>query len=226
MKRGQRVLLVILGAALIGAAAGEYFSRRVLERRHRDAITLQQRTEQGVRAFLSAHGRLKQDLEQERKHSQELSQTLAMKQTELDEAVGRLTEETTTVRKLEMRLAAMQQQMDQLQSELALALGERQGGAQSAKSAGTVALERIVVSDARAPRFHGRVLSVHKDWNFVVIDLGWDAVKIGETVSIERDGRLLAQARVERVQEGLSAATLLPGWESADVQTDDLVRSL
>ena len=123
-----------------------------------------------------------------------------------------------------MRLSTTQQQMDQLQGELALALQSHSWAAQEAS--GAVQLERVVVSDAGASNLNGRVVSVNKDWHFVVIDLGWDAVRIGDTVSIFRGEQLLAKARVDRVQEGICAATILPEWGTAEVHVNDLVKLL
>ena len=149
---------------------------------------------------------------------------------ELEQSVGRLMEETRTVRELQMHLAAMQQQMDQLQGELAVTLQEHQGtpgqARQQQPKPAPVQLEKIVVSDAGSVGLQGRVLSVHRDWSFVVIDLGWDAVKIGDVASVFRNEQLLAKVRVDRVQEGICAATLLPEWEHADVRVNDSVRVL
>ena len=89
-----------------------------------------------------------------------------------------------------------------------------------------VQLERVVVSHADASELKGRIVSVHQDWNFVVIDLGWDAVKIGDTVSIFHNEQLLAKARIERVQEAVCAATILPEWNAASVQVNDVARVL
>ena len=86
-------------------------------------------------------------------------------------------------------------------------------------------LERIVVSRTDAG-LHGRVLSIDKNWNFVVVDLGWSAVGIGDTLSIYREEQLLAKARVERVQEGICAASLLPEWSTAEIRVNDQVRAL
>ena len=74
--------------------------------------------------------------------------------------------------------------------------------------------------------WQGRVISVHSEWQFVVTNLGWDAVDVGEVVSIYRQDKLLAKARIERVQERASAATLLPEWLHAEVQVNDVVRVL
>ena len=225
MTRERQVLVGILGAVLLAAATGEHLSRRMIERRYRGAMERQQQLELQFSSVLSTHEQLKQQLQREQRRSQELSDALTSARTQLEEAVGRLTQETQGVRELKMRLAAIQQQMEQLQGELAVTLQERQSEAASQKPS-PVQLERIVVSDAGATGLQGRVLSVHQDWDFVVIDLGWDAVRIGDTVSIFRNDRLLAKARIERTQEGVSAAAVLPEWKTSEIQVNDLVRIL
>ena len=125
-----------------------------------------------------------------------------------------------------MRLAAIQQQMEQLQGELAATLETRPKAASADASSAPVRLERVVVSAGGAAGFQGRVLSVHQDWDFVVIDLGWNTVRVGDTVSIFRHNELLAKAKVERVQEAACAATVLPEWNAAEIRVNDLVRAL
>jgi hypothetical protein len=67
---------------------------------------------------------------------------------------------------------------------------------------------------------------VHPDWRFVVVSLGWNQLRIGDTVSIFRDEKLLAKAKVERVQEDLAAVTLLPEWQPETIQINDVVKPL
>jgi hypothetical protein len=69
-------------------------------------------------------------------------------------------------------------------------------------------------------------MSVHPDWKFIIVNLGWDHVNIGDTVSIFRNEALLGKARIERVQQEAAAATLLPEWRQAEVRVDDVVRAL
>ena len=221
----RRVLIAILGVVLVAAAGGEHLSRRLIERRFQKMVDGRQQLERQFREILTTHQQLTGDLANERQRSQELSKAVAEKSAQLDKAVARLSEEGQTARALQLRLAAMEQQMGQLQGELAAALQDRLTGA-NAKDAkpSAVQLERIVVSKAGAPTLQGRVVSVHQDWDFVIIDLGWDAVKIGDTVSIFRNEELLAKGRVERVQEGVSAASVLPEWDIAKVRANDRVQ--
>ncbi|MBI3331053.1 MAG: hypothetical protein HYZ96_02955 [Candidatus Omnitrophica bacterium] len=175
--------------------------------------------------MLATHEQVKDELQQEQQRSQGFSDTLAAARGQLDEMTSRLSDETANVQKLQARLASMQEQMDRVQGELALALQERQQTA-AAKEPGPVQLERILVTGETPSGLHGRVLSVYRDWNFVVINLGWDVVRVGDTVSIVREGQLLAKARVERVQEGLCAATVLPEWNTGAININDAVQIL
>ena len=219
----RRIVFMVLGLSLIGALVGEHVSRRLVVRRVKSLVEGRQQLESQVRGMLASHQQLTGDLAKERQRTQELSAAVTEKNTQLDKAVARLAEEERAVRELHVRVATMQQRMDQLQGELAMTIQERKGPAKSA-STSAVELQRIVVSSAETPAPQGHVLAVHRDWNFVVVDLGWDVVKIGDTISIFRDQALLAKAQVERVQEGIAAATILPQWQAADVHINDRVQ--
>jgi hypothetical protein len=220
MKRRRKILMAAAGLALVGVAAGEYAAWRRAERRAQEAAAARQELELRVGEMLATHAQVQADLQGEQERSRQLSETLSATRGQLEKMTASLAEERQGVRTLQARLGAMQQQMDQLQGELALTFQERQQEA-GARGAGPVQLERIVVSNEALPGLRGRVVSVHRDWDFVVISLGWDAVKIGDTLSIFREERLLAKARVERVQEDVCAATVLPGWDMGTISVND-----
>ena len=219
MKRRQLVLIVA-GVAVAGVAVWEDAARRGAERRAQEAVAARQELELRVGEMLATHAQVQADLQGEQERSRQLSETLAATRGQLEKMTASLAEERQGVRTLQARLGAMQQQMDQLQGELALTFQERQQGA-AARGAGPVQLERIVVSNEALPGLRGRVVSVHREWDFLIINLGWDAVNIGDTVSIFREEQLLAKARVERVQEDVCAATVLPGWDMGTISVND-----
>jgi len=221
----RQVVIAVVGVAAAGVVVWEEVARRVADRRYHAAVEDRRQLEQRVGEMLATHEQVKDELQQEQQRSQGFSDTLAAARGQLDEMTTRLSDETATVRKLQARLASMQEQMDRVQGELALALQERQQTA-AASEAGPVQLERILVTGETPSGLHGRVLSVYRDWNFVVINLGWDVVRVGDTVSIVREGQLLAKARVERVQEGLCAATVLPEWNTGAININDAVQIL
>jgi peptidoglycan hydrolase CwlO-like protein len=216
----RRILVAVLGLMVTVTAMGEHLSRRMAERRYQQAVEVRQQLERNIGGILSSHRQLVSELETERKRTEELSKAVAEKNAELERAIGRLAQETQTIRELEQQLRVHEQRMAQLQGELSDALEGRQA------PTAAVELEQIVVSSEAASTLQGRVISVHPEWDFVVIDLGWDAVKIGDTVTIVRNNELLAKAKVERVQEGVCAATVLPEWDAGNVQVNDDVQLL
>ncbi|MBI3021612.1 MAG: hypothetical protein HYY90_03440 [Candidatus Omnitrophica bacterium] len=222
----RRVVIAVVSAGLLAALIVEDVSRRSFERRYRTVVESRRQLTMQVAEIVATHDGLRRDLDQERRRSAELAEALRSTRVQLEETVGRLTEETRGAGELNMRLARLQQQMDQLQGELAIALQDREDAAGAPQESRPVQLERIIVSHATAPGLQGRVLSVHQDWDFVIISLGWGTVRIGDTVSIIRNDRLLAHARIERVQESACAATLLPAWKAADIRANDLVHVL
>jgi hypothetical protein len=201
-------------------------SRREAQRLFREAVDAKRQLERRVDQALSSHEQLVRDLSSERQRSQVLSGELGSVRGQLEEAVGRLTSEGRTTQELRSRLSALEQQLDQLQGELAMTLQERERLAKESGADQPVQLERILVGTAASSGLQGRVVSIHESWDFVVTSLGWDEVKVGDTVSIFRDDRLQARARVDRVQEGASAATVLPEWESSEIRVNDIVRPL
>ena len=227
MKTPTHPMVIVVGGsiALAAIAIGEHAARSGVERRLQESVAQHRQLELQFGEALTTHEQLKRDLAHEHTRAQDLSGALLSTRRQLEETVGRLAQELRGAGEMRTRLATTQEQMEQLQGELSVALQERQRAAGSSAE-GAVQLERVVVSQGDAAGPEGRVMSIHRDWNFVVVDLGWDAVKIGETVSIYRDEQLLAKARVDRVQEGICAATILPAWKSAEVQVNDVVRTL
>ena len=214
----------ILGFVAVGVAVGEHVARGVVERRYHQVIESRRRLELQFGEALARAGKLEDDVRAERRRSQELFGALGAARTLLEEAVGRLSQEAQRAQEFRARLASKEQQMDQLQGELAAALQRRE--VTEPREPRAIQLDRIVVRDTEARTLEGRVVSVHPDWNFVVLSFGWDAVRIGDTVSIFRDQQLLAQARVDRVQQAVCAATLLPEWRQAEIHINDLARVL
>lgn len=225
MTTARRALLAVLGVVVTLTAVGEHLSRRMIERRFHSALEARQQFERQVSGILATHQQLTNEVATQRQRNRELSDAIAAKGAELEQAVGRLSEESRTIRDLEQRLRTQDQQMAQLQGELSSALQRAQVSADAAPEA-AVELERVMVSSAGTPSFQGRVISVHPEWNFVVVDLGWDAVKIGDTISILRNAVVLAKAKVERVQEDVSAVAVMPEWNAADIQVNDRAQLL
>ena len=85
-----------------------------------------------------------------------------------------------------------------------------------------VELEPIVVSSDETSL--GRVLSVDKENNFLILSLGeQDGVQPGFLMSIYRGNDYLGDVKISRVQPEMSAADFIPPFSSQNVHKDDQV---
>jgi predicted RNase H-like nuclease (RuvC/YqgF family) len=86
-----------------------------------------------------------------------------------------------------------------------------------------VNLDKIVVNP-NASSVKGRVLSIDKDTEFIIFDLGAkNGVKQGDMMSVFRGDEYLGDVKVSRVQEEMSAADLIPPFTSRMVRKNDSV---
>ncbi len=216
------VLITGLGAF----AAVEHMNRRVIQDRYSLTLKLHDELQERFQRIQTLNQELTQGLRVERDRAQGLAGELELKTQELSDITARLTSEQAAVRDLQARLLDVGDQVEQLQGELVVALEAQEDQVLTAREKEAIRLERVVVSNTASPSLSGRVVSVHEDWRFVIINLGWKAVRIGDTVSIFRNQDLLAKARIERVQEGMAAASILPAWDVESVAINDLVRAL
>ena len=72
----------------------------------------------------------------------------------------------------------------------------------------------------------GKIIQINPDWQFVVVDLGWHTVNIGDVLGVYQGEQLIAKVKVERVQEQVAAASILPEYRTADITVNDRVAVL
>ncbi len=226
----KRVVVAVIGVGVAAGVAAEWVVRDRLERRYQAAIETRRQLELQFAELRADRDRLADAVSRVRDQAEALTRQLDEKDRQLQVAVDRLTQEERIIRDLQEKLLATERQFNTLQGELAAALEAHSSEPilpAGSSQEGMVQLEKVVVATAPATgELQGHVVSVHSDWRFVVIDLGWDAVKIGDVVSIYHQEQLLGKARVERVQEQVSAATLLPESNPTTIQVNDVVRLL
>jgi vacuolar-type H+-ATPase subunit I/STV1 len=72
------------------------------------------------------------------------------------------------------------------------------------------------------PAMRGSVIAVDPKWNFVVINLGKkNDVRERGVFLIERNGRLVSKVTVRMVQDDTCTASVMRGWNIADIQEGD-----
>ena len=70
-----------------------------------------------------------------------------------------------------------------------------------------------------------QVLSVNRQFNFAVVNVGIrDRVKIGDTLRVEQNGKLIGRLKVEKLYENFSACAITEEVKPARIKEGDLVR--
>lgn len=96
--------------------------------------------------------------------------------------------------------------------------------AEAAAEGNNVELDRIVVEKSDAATARGRILSVDKETEFVIFDMGAKSgISQGDVLSVMRGDSYLGDIKVSRVQEEMSAADLIPPFSSKMVRKNDAV---
>jgi hypothetical protein len=95
----------------------------------------------------------------------------------------------------------------------------------AAKLPKDIELEKIIVKPIR--ELTGKVLAFDKENTFVVISLGsGNDLKLGDVLSVYRDGHFIGKVQVEKVEEETSAAVILTPWKNVEFKENDVVKKL
>lgn len=130
-----------------------------------------------------------------------------------------------TLEKLEKEIAARRQ----AEGQLMIVMKEKQFLEAKVKKFGqrpkTIELEKIVVKPAST--LVGKILIINKEHSFVVVDVGSvDNLRLGAVLSVYRNGEFIGKVQVERMEERMSAAAILPEWQDIEFKENDMVEKI
>ncbi len=157
----------------------------------------------------------------EQQRAEDLNQMLLRKTGEVKRLARRVQEDAEAILSLKEENAAQGDQIAKLQTELVLAADSYNGGFERSDAARE--LERISIALNEDPTDMARIVQIHPEWEFVVLNMGWDEVVIGDVLGVYRDKELVAEVQVERVQEKAAAARVLPKYDSMSIALNDEV---
>lgn len=217
--------LTALGIAAVWGL--DQASYRTLKIQYDAATTAHQQLAQQVERLRGDYRRLLDELSTHQTKTQDLTRALSAKEEALRHTQTRMKQADLVIQELQERLSVVQHHFGLLQEEFMLSMRAR-GGQRAGSAASSVELEKVVVMppNSSATGWEGRVVAVHPEWQFVVLDLGWELVNLGDLVAIYHEGQMIAKARIERVQKEASVATLLPEWAVEQIAVNDAVRAL
>lgn len=162
----------------------------------------------------------------------ELKKVVTVKSS-LEKSIMRLADEKSKIEgKLGQSEAIIQSKIDEIW-EIKDSIDRTIRDSKIAPGAQQVELPPIVVNSngqavsfndgAAVHGFNGKVVSVNKDNNFVIVDLGESSgVKLGDVISVYRDSKYIARLEVIQVRQDISAADIKEQW--AEIKAGDIVK--
>ncbi len=220
----------------------------VLEEKNKEADTrinsLEEEldVEKGLKeAMKTENVKIKQDLDTATQERDAIQADLSKQAQEFQAKTKTVEQELQTrdarVKELEIKISDVEKKMaDAVAAAAQKAKEEMQAAATAAttpapvnpensadpSSEKNVELDKIVVNKADSVK--GRVLSVDKETEFIIFDLGAKSgIKQGDVMSVLRGDDYLGDIKVSRVQDEMSAADLIPPFSSRMIRKNDTV---
>ena len=181
--------------------------------------------QEGIRAETKKENiSLKEQVENLTEENDKMKEQLAKGTQEYDQKIVSLKEnlqkEIQSKKEIQEQLKTAEKTNKKLSEEISLLEGDISQDLILDKD--IVHLDKIVVSPADA--LAGRILTVDKETEFVIVNLGMkDGVQVGSLMAVYRGKDYLGDIRVTRVQPEMSAADLLPPFSSRLVRKNDQV---
>ena len=150
----------------------------------------------------------------EKEKSSKLKKELKAKEQEFKFALENIEEETALRRKAEAQLMIVMKGKEFLEARLK----------KLEKSSKQIELEKIIVKPESG--LIGRVIMVNKEYNFVVISLGRkDDLELQDALSVYRNNEFVGRVQVEKIEENMAAASILPDWQDVEFMENDEVKA-
>jgi predicted RNase H-like nuclease (RuvC/YqgF family) len=160
----------------------------------------------------------KQNLEDARAEIVQLNQTIADKQREIGELNGQID-------MLNEEKAGLESQLADKDDEIAKLEGEK-ASLEDDKAMLEAQLEKcsqsLDTSRALPPGTQGQIISLNKDWQFGIIDLGSNqAAVMGAELMVHRGDQFLGKVRIAAVRDDVSIVEFLPGTDFDSIKEGD-----
>jgi peptidoglycan hydrolase CwlO-like protein len=161
---------------------------------------LQQKQESGTQLT-----QLQKDLDQEKADKAELEKKLAESQQALVTLNSRIKEMEGQMKDLEGVRATLEEKIKNYEDKKNVELGKIVVNQETTAPASADAAAAVVAAPAKS--LEGKILVVNKEYNFAVINLGVkDGVTNGNIFTVYRSNKPLAELKIEKVHDSMSAA--------------------
>ncbi len=177
---------------------------------------------QGLRNELKKeNGSLKEAIEAAKKEKEALKAELNDTAKKLQENLEILKAEQVKTKDLQAQIYSYDQSETRRQSRSDIARSRELSPDMPPPAQQKMELDKIVVGEQSDK---GRVLSVDKESDFVICNLGsLHGIQAGDVLSVYHEDQYLGELKVSRVQEEMSAADFVPPLSSRKVRKNDIV---
>jgi len=207
------IVLLILSISFFALKEKEKRARIDTQRRLTNTIAEKRVVEHKLEETTITKNTLQKELGLEKERVITLGKELNAKKRQIRLTLEKLEKEATARREAETHLIIALKEKRALETK----------AMELAKATKTIELEKIVVKIT--PPLVGRVVTVNREYDFIVADLGReDNIKLGEILSVYRNDEFIGSAQVERVEESICAAAILPAWHDVEFNENDTVR--
>jgi len=152
------------------------------------------------------------ELTAEKERSSMLQEELEDKNQQIKLALDRIEQEISARRKVEAQLMITLQEKEDLAQKVS-------------QSSDTVELEKIVINPGSV--ITGKIIMVNKEYAFVVVNLGHQqSLKAGDILYVYRNDEVIGKVQIQRTEENMSAAAILPDWQNVEFKENDVVKTM
>lgn len=217
------IFLFLLSLAVLGVAAMVFMDKKAEE-------SLRIKTEGELDVQRSENKKLTLAYDQLNQEKQALEKQLEEGTIRAQGLFKDLQGEKTNRAKSEEDLSKVREDYQKLSQELEILqqkYSDLEQGFQPLESAPErlrteVELPPVVVSSE--PRQKGKVLVVNRDFNFIVVDMGYqDKLDKGAFLALTRGGKPVARVQADKIYDQFSACTITEESKSNPIQEGDLV---
>lgn len=211
------ILVILLLASISFYVLKEKEKRlRVLAQKQlTQTIEEKKKVENKLVGALEAKEAAEVELSAEKEKSSTLKKGLKEKEQEIVLTIKKLEEEITARRKAEAQLMITMKGKEILEARLK----------KLEKFSKPIQLEKIVVKPETG--IVGKVIMVNKEYAFVVINLGnKDNLQLQEVLSVYRNDEFIGKVQIEKIEENMAAAAVLPQWKDIEFMENDEVKKI
>jgi len=187
---------------------------------------------------IATQNQLTQTIEEKKKVENKLTETFKVKEQVEGELASEKEKSSTLKKELEDKEQQIKTNLDKLEREitarkkveaqLMIALKEKENledRVRNLKETPNIELEKIVIKPGSVVT--GKITMVNKEYAFVVVNLGSQHnVKVGDTLSVYRNDEFIGKVQIERAEEKMSAAAVLPDWQNVEFKENDIVKTI